>query len=90
MVPQEAVQVTPALAVNCCVAPSARVTLLGEMVSDVGAPEPIPESATSCGLFVALSAIERVAVRVPLPVGLKRRVSVQEVEPARLEPQVFL
>jgi len=89
-VPHVAAQVALALAVNCCVAPWLRVTVAGEMVIDVGALAPIPVREICCGLLVALSVIDRVAVRVPLPVGLKRRVSVQEEEPARLEPQVFL
>lgn len=51
-------------------------------------PLPSPERATCCGLLPALSVKARAAVRVPEAVGLKRTVTVQLAEAARVEPQV--
>src|SRR5690348_10418709 len=52
-------------------------------------PSPRPVSATCWGLFPASSLKLRVAVRVPEAVGLKRTVTVQLADAARVEPQVF-
>jgi len=51
-------------------------------------PVPSPVTATCCGLLPALSVKLRVAVRVPEAVGLKRIVTVQLAEAARVEAQV--
>lgn len=50
---------------------------------------PTPERATSCGLPAALSVKAREAVRVPAAVGLKRIVTTQLADGARLAVQVF-
>jgi hypothetical protein len=88
IVPQVAVQVAPALAVNCTVPLTVTVGFVGEMVSVV--VPPAPESETFCGLFVAESVKLNVAVRVPVAVGLKTMDAVQFAEAARLVPQVLL
>lgn len=51
---------------------------------------PRPESATSCGLPVALSVKAKAAVRLPAVVGLKRTVTAQLEDAARVVPQVLL
>ena len=51
---------------------------------------PVPETATCCGLLLALSVKLSVAVRVPEVVGLKMMLAVQLAEAARVEPQVVL
>lgn len=51
-------------------------------------PVPTPETVTCCGLLPALSVKSRVAVRVPDAVGLKRMVTVQLADAAKVEPQV--
>jgi len=48
-----------------------------------------PESATVCGLGLALSLKFSVAVCVPLTVGAKMMPAVQLADGARLVPQVF-
>lgn len=53
-------------------------------------PVPVPETATCCGLLGSLSVKVSVAVRVPAMVGLKRIVTVQLEDAARLEPQVLV
>lgn len=50
-------------------------TALGEV--RVKAAAPVPVSATVCGLPVALSVIDRLAVRVPLAVGLNVTLTTQ-------------
>lgn len=87
IVPQVAVQVDGALAVNCNVPFTATVGFNGEIVNVVDVPE--PESATLCGLPVAESAKLSVALRVPAAVGLKTTDAVQFAEAARLAPHVF-
>lgn len=51
-------------------------------------PVATPETATCCGLLPALSVKLRAAVRVPEAVGLKRMVTVQLADAAKVEPQV--
>ena len=51
---------------------------------------PVPESATVCGLLVAVSVKLSVAVRVPVAAGLNRIVAVQLADAARLEPHVLV
>lgn len=53
-------------------------------------PVPRPETATCCGLLEPLSVKVKFAVRVPATVGLKRMVTVQLEEAARLVPQVLV
>ena len=62
--------------------------LEGAAVTAPDPPLPSPERATSCGLLPALSVNARFAVRVPEFVGLKRIVTVQLAEAARVVPQV--
>lgn len=75
MDPPTVVQVTPAfvllvtVAVKVVVPPTFNVVVGGVMLTLV-ALKPLPESETECGLPGALSAIRRVAVRVPAVVGL--------------------
>ena len=52
-------------------------------------PVPNPESATVCGLGLALSLKFSVAVRVPLTVGANTMPAVQLAETAKLVPQVL-
>lgn len=49
---------------------------------------PLPERVTVCGLPVASSAIESVALRVPAAVGVKVTLIVQLALAARVDPQV--
>jgi hypothetical protein len=51
---------------------------------------PVPESATVCGLLLAVSVKLRVAVRAPVAAGLKEMVAVQLANAARLAPHVLL
>lgn len=55
-----------------------------------GAGLPVPESATICGLLLAVSDTVRVAVRDPPAPGLKSRATLQVPDAARLDPQVLL
>jgi hypothetical protein len=59
------------------------------LVGDAPTPVPRPVRETCCGLLGALSAMARVAVRVPMFVGLKTTVMAQLAEAARATPQVF-
>jgi len=51
---------------------------------------PVPDSATVCGLFEALSLTESVPVRDPIWVGVKVTEIVQLFPPANALPQVFV
>ena len=51
---------------------------------------PVPDTGTCCGLPEALSVKFRVAVSVPVVVGLKMILAVQLAEAARVEPHVLL
>lgn len=51
---------------------------------------PLPESATVCGLFWALSVMVSVPVRPPAAVGVKVTLIVQLALAATLEPHVFV
>jgi hypothetical protein len=64
----------------------AKVRLDGVTVMFVE-PAPVPVRATACGLLPALSVNRRVAVRVPLAVGLKTTAAVHWLPAARVEPQ---
>lgn len=66
-----------------------KVEGLTEALPPVVPPVPNPESATVCGLGLALSLKFNVAVRVPLTVGPKTMLTVQLAEAARLVPHVF-
>jgi hypothetical protein len=85
IVPQVAVHVALALAVNCSVPFTVTDGLVGEMVNAV--VEPVPESETFCGLFVAESVKLSVADRAPDAVGLKMTDAVQFAPAGRLVPQ---
>jgi hypothetical protein len=62
--------------------------LVGETDALLEAANPVPVSATVCGLLVAESVNPRVAARVPSPVGLNTTAAEQLAEAARLVPQV--
>src|ERR1700735_3775240 len=67
----------------------ANVRLVGESeTANVDAAVPVPVKATGCGEPVALSAMERLAVSVPLAAGLNSTETVQVANAARLAPQV--
>jgi hypothetical protein len=55
----------------------------------VASATPVPVRETACGLFVALSAIESVAVMAPVAAGVKVTLILHEVWAAREAPQVF-
>ena len=61
-----------------------------EDIEKSGAAVAVPESATVCGLPLALSAMDTEAVRVPGAVGLKVTLMVQFAEAATLAPQVLV
>lgn len=69
------------------VCPAVMVALDGEAVREKSAPMPV--SASVCGLPAALSAMLRLAVRLPEPVGMKVTLIVQELPAEMLEVQVF-
>jgi hypothetical protein len=71
------------------VLPNDRVVGLALTVPPV-VPVPVPDSATVCGLLLAVSVKLRVAVRVPVVVGANTMVAVQLAEAARVVPQVLL
>jgi hypothetical protein len=71
------------------VLPNDRVVGLALTVPPV-VPVPVPDSATVCGLLLAVSVKLRVAVRVPVVVGEKTMVAVQLADAARVVPQVLL
>ncbi len=62
--------------------------LVGDTVTVNAAAVPVPESATVCGEPVALSAIDKEAVREPAAVGLNSTEIVQLAEAAREVVQV--
>jgi len=64
--------------------------LVGDTDALPEAAAPVPDSATDCGLLVALSVNASVAVRVPVALGLNAMLAVQLPEAARLVPQVLL
>ena len=51
---------------------------------------PLPDSATVCGLLLALSLILTEPVRLPIAVGVKVTLMVHLAPPARLLPQLFV
>ena len=69
-----------------------KVRAVGERVipGAVAAAVAVPVNATSCGLPVALSAIDSEAALVPVAVGLKTTLMVHEAPTATLEPQVLV
>ena len=88
IVPQLAVHVAAALAVNCNVPFMATVGFCGDMVNP-DAP-PFPETATDCGLPLAESVNRRIALRAPAAVGAKMTFAVQLADAASVGPQVLL
>lgn len=87
IVPQLAVQIEAALAVNCNVPLTATVGFTGLIVKVP--PGAYPVSATVCGLPVAESLNMRVAERFPEVTGAKTMFAVQLAEAASVDPQVF-
>jgi hypothetical protein len=61
--------------------------LAGKAVTDELVP--VPDTATGCGLLLALSVNFNVAVRVPAPDGLKIMFAVQVAEADSVEQLVF-
>lgn len=61
---------------------------MGESVIASAGAVPVPVRATVCGEPVALSAIERLAVKAPAAVGLNSTETVQLAAAARVVPQV--
>ena len=62
----------------------AKVSELGENVRVIDVVWPVPVRETLCGLPVALSVIEREAVRVPLADGVKVMLMEQDALTARV------
>lgn len=60
--------------------------LLGDAVTEE-LEVPVPDRGTCCGLLLAVSVKFKVAVRVPLAVGLKKTFTVQLAPAASEEPQ---
>ena len=89
--PPELVRVTVWAAVAVPTVVEAKVSDVGlsEAFAAAGASAPVPVSGTDWGEPTALSAMLTVAVRVPVAVGLKVTVMVQEALTAMLEPQVL-
>ncbi len=54
------------------------------------ATAPVPESATTCGLFDALSVMVRLPERTPVCVGVNVTEIAQPAPPATAEPQLFV
>src|SRR5579859_4104538 len=67
---------------------AAKPSVVGVTLRTVLAP--VPVSDTVCGLPAALSVMERVPVRVPVPVGVKTTLTVQLALVARLAPQLLV
>src|SRR5579864_1820904 len=63
--------------------------LVGERLI-VGPVVPVPDRVTTCGLLLALSETLSVAVRVPVAVGAKEMLMVQDPPAATLDPQLLL
>lgn len=85
--PHDADQVTAVVAENCNASFTTTVGFIGSISN--AALGPAPDSTTVCGLPVAESLNDSVAVRVPLTVGLKTTLAEQVAEAPRLVPQVF-
>ena len=68
--------------------PKAR--LVGERLTRVAVPVPVPERLTVCGLPLALSVMLTEAVRLPLAAGVKVTLMVQLAPPATEPPQVLV
>ena len=88
MVPQDAVQVTPADAENCSVWLTTTVGFCGSIESVEDPLEPVPERVTVCGLLLAVSVKASVAVLVPDAEGVNAMLTMQLAEAARLAAQV--
>ena len=69
-------------------ATAAQEILAGETDALPVVPVPLPESATVCGLFVAVLVKLRLAVRAPTALGLKATETEHAAEAARLAVQV--
>jgi hypothetical protein len=64
--------------------------LLLDRLTAAAVTEPVPDSATDCGLPAALSVIVTAAVRLPAAVGVKVTLMVQLPPAATLAPHVLL
>jgi hypothetical protein len=71
-------------------ATDAQLRLVGETEALPDPVAPVPDSATDCGLLLALSVKFRVAFLAPVAPGLKVTEAAQFDEAARLLPQVLL
>jgi hypothetical protein len=67
-----------------------RVVGLTEALPPVVEVAPVPDNATVCGLLLAASVNDSVALRAPVAVGLNATIAAQLAEAARLAPQVLL
>src|SRR5207245_7501265 len=67
-----------------------KLTLTGDRLTVAGVTAPVPDSATDCGLPVALSVIVTAPTRLPAAVGVKVTLIVQLAPPATLDPHVFV
>jgi hypothetical protein len=77
------------VAVNCCVVPGAIEEFAGVTAIDTSTgATPVPVRETVCGLLVALSAIESVAVMAPVAAGVKVMLMVHDLWAASDVPQV--
>lgn len=54
-----------------------------------GTPTPLPVSPAVTGVVAPVQVTDKLPVRVPVAVGLKVRLAVQEVPTARLVPQLL-
>lgn len=90
IVPHVAAHVTLAVAVNCSVALTSTVGLVGAMERVVTAPLPDPERVAVCGLLPAESVNTRLAVRVPEADGVKVMVTEQLDEAVKVDPHMLL
>jgi len=73
-----------------CTVCDGNVSVVGATVRVGVVAVPVPESATACGLPVALSAMLTLAVRAPPAVGLNVTLMMQFASTARLAGQVFV
>ena len=86
--PHVADQVTAVVAENCSASFTTTVGFVGSISN--AADGPAPDSVTVWGLPEPESLNNKVAVRVPVTVGLKTTLAEQLAEAPRLVPQVLL
>jgi hypothetical protein len=89
IVPHDADQETSVVAENCRASLTTTVGLIGAIVN--AEDEAVdPERVVFCGLLVAVSVNESVAVKDPAAVGLNTTLAEQLADAARLVPHVLL